>query len=292
MGEVIVKELRDKAIELLEKKEVSLIIGYGMNKRKNGIIPIFLSKSEEAELLVWNEYCANNLSVYLSSKHEIKRRGKIGIVAKGCDIKSILVLIKEGQIKREEIIILGMKCEGIFDPPLPRCRICDVRIPREYDYLFGKASDKDDKDDKDPITFEEAFSEIKRLDGIPLEERKRYWESELERCIKCYACREVCPLCYCQRCITDKTVPQWIDSASHLKGNIAWNVIRAFHLVARCVGCGECARVCPVNISLDIINMKLAKDIEVNFGYRPGYDLVTEPPFVTYKLDDREDFIE
>lgn len=57
-------------------------------------------------------------------------------------------------------------------------------------------------------------------------ERWEFWEKQFSRCVKCYACRQVCPLCYCEVCIADKNQPQWIETSSHTRGNYHWNLIR------------------------------------------------------------------
>ena len=101
-------------------------------------------------------------------------------------------------------------------------------------------------------------------------ERLAYWRQELARCVKCYACRQVCPMCYCPRCIVDKNRPQAISTSATLKGNFAWHITRAFHLAARCVGCEECTRVCPAGIDLRLLNLSLAQAAEENFAFRPA----------------------
>jgi ferredoxin len=118
-----------------------------------------------------------------------------------------------------------------------------------------------------------------------------WWAQEFERCVKCYACRQVCPLCYCERCIADKNRPVAIDTSATPKGNFAWHITRAFHLAGRCVGCGECSRACPAGIPLGLLNLTLARAAEKHFGYQAGMDPKVEPLIGSYALTDKEDFI-
>ena len=123
-------------------------------------------------------------------------------------------------------------------------------------------------------------------------ERMAYWQEELSRCLKCYACRQVCPLCYCERCVMDKNRPQSVDTSPHLKGNFAYHITRAFHLAARCIECEECTRACPVNINLRLLNQSLALAAEENFTFRAGMDPQTDLIVGCYSLKDKEDFIQ
>ena len=118
-----------------------------------------------------------------------------------------------------------------------------------------------------------------------------YWRAELERCVKCYACRQACPLCYCERCIVDKNRPTCLDTSATLKGNFAWHIVRAFHLASRCVGCDQCSRVCPEGIDLRLLNLSLAQASETNFGYRSGTDPKADLILGHYSQQDQEDFI-
>ena len=131
---------------------------------------------------------------------------------------------------------------------------------------------------------EEEFAEVDQMEALPPEERWEFWKDHFDRCIRCYACRQVCPMCYCKRCIVEKNQPQWVETSPHLRGNTAWNVIRAFHLTGRCVGCGECERVCPVGIPLSKINDKMAKVVLDQFDYQAGMDSTTPSPFTTFDL--------
>ena len=306
MNDNMENTLRQKAKELLEKGDVKVVIGYGWNKRKTRVTPVFITKPEDVEKLVFNPLCVNNLSLYLTRKFaDIKALGKPAIVAKGCDIKTITVLISESQLKREDVIILGMVCNGVVYKQelwksgtdfksvptniMPtKCHNCDVRNPHIVDFVVGEKSDFKAPDEPAGM----VFDKIKDLDKKTSKERWDFWIEHFNRCIKCYACRQICPLCYCERCIAEKNMPQWIETSAHPRGNLAWNLKRALDLAGRCTFCGECERACPVNIPLNLVNQKLALVVKNAFGHKAGYDEKVHPPMIVFNMEDQEDFIQ
>ena len=124
-----------------------------------------------------------------------------------------------------------------------------------------------------------------------LQERFAFWESELERCIKCYACRAACPLCYCTRCTAECNQPQYISVPSHKLGNLEWHVMRAMHLAGRCISCGECSRACPMDIPVSALPMYLADVVQESFGVKAGLTAQMPSVLSTFKPDDKENFI-
>ena len=292
--------IREKARELLEAGEVKVVIGYGWNRKKTKTHPVFITKVEDVDKLIFNERCVNNLSIYLTRRYpDIQALGMPAIVAKGCDIRNIAILCSEGQRKREEVFIIGVPCDGVVyrqelwtgaltdETMSSKCFSCDVRNPHISDFVAGpEVSGESPGDEKNP-----DYEEIEKIDAMSPSERWGYWLDHFSRCIKCYACRQYCPLCYCERCITEKNTPQWIETSAHERGQVSWNIIRAMHLAGRCTYCGECDRSCPVNIPLNLVNQKLAGVVKESFDYKSGYDHEEHPPMIVYKEEDEENFI-
>lgn len=291
------EELHNIARDLLEKGAVQVVIGYGTVKADpTKTRPVLVTDPRDVGELVWNPRCVNNLAVYLTkSKEDVQALGKPAIVAKGCDVRAIIALIQEHQLSRDDVVIIGMACEGVVSDGAEwkgelteenkdlKCRFCDVRTPRTYDFLVGG--------EIPPLGREDGWEDVRELEALSASERWDFWQAQFEQCIRCYACRQACPFCYCARCVADKTIPRWIESSQHPRANLAWNIIRAMHLAGRCVGCGECERVCPAGIPLGLLNRQLAREVEREYGYRPGYDSEVSPPIGTYREEDDETFI-
>ncbi len=280
----IEKELREKAAELLTSGKVKAVVGYGAGSAPDRPRAVFVTKPEDVEKLVWNKYCFYNLTTYII-KSEVCKLGPLAVVVKGCDAKTLVVLEKESQLKREDVTAIGVTCAGVGEPTQNKCAGCDVHTPIGCDFVIG------DEIENKEVSFEDKYGSLKKITEMSREERWAFWEKEFSKCIKCYACSHICPLCYCSRCIVEKNQPQWIDSSSHGKGNFAWNFTRAFHLAGRCIGCGECDRACPMDIPLNLINKQLAMEVEENFNFKPGYDINDDLAMATYKEDDEANFI-
>ncbi|MEO0052362.1 MAG: 4Fe-4S dicluster domain-containing protein [candidate division WOR-3 bacterium] len=278
------EKLRQRTRELLEKKEVVMVIGFGPPS-DSGISPVlFATTPEEAENLTASTSCAQNLANYLL---KVRDRGRVAVVARGCDARSITVLLQENQLKRENLHILGIGCEGVIENgrKSTACAVCRHPNPTIYDELIGE-----------PVPAPEPDPEILKADQefeqLSPDERWERLSAELDRCIRCYACRQVCPNCYCPVCFVDASMPQLLGRTHNLSDNMVYHIIRALHMAGRCVECGACHRACPVGIDLMRFNRRVAKTVRERFGCDAGTDLNQAPALTGFKPDDPQEFIQ
>jgi len=107
---------------------------------------------------------------------------------------------------------------------------------------------------------------VAALDELSAQDRMTFWLSQFDRCIRCYACRNACPLCYCPTCFVDESRPQWVGKSIDPTDTMTFHFLRAYHCAGRCTDCGACERVCPVGITMRQFTKKLNKDAEDIFS--------------------------
>ena len=315
------QKLRREAKELLERGRVDCIIGFENGSLKFTTTPLITSDKDNTSRLVVNPFTENNLSVYLP---EIK--GRVGIVAKGCDSRSIVSLVQDNKVVREDLVIIGIPCSGIIDLAkveglvgkdrdeiddivrdgdkvvltvngdkeefpiqealFDNCLACEQPTPQEYDILLGEPTSA--AGDKEKTKSQEKIDSLK---AVSPDERWAFWQSEFSRCIRCYACRNVCPACFCERCFVEETEPPWVLAIPRWQDNLIFQVTRNFHVAGRCTDCGECERVCPVDIPLRSLTREMYDIVAELFHYRAGMDKEALPLMACYEATDTQDFI-
>lgn len=288
------KELQELARQLLADGSVTVVIGYEEGPR--GVRPAFITDPAKASQLMFDARCTQNLAAYLNPRRKhIVQLGKAAVVVKGCDARAVAGLIREQQIKRDAIVVIAVRCGGVLQAQAAetvltegtvaaRCAGCDVREPKLYDYLVGELP-------PDPPVNAAHMQQLAIYEKMSPEERRTFWDEAFSRCIRCHACREACPMCFCVQCVAERALPQWIDPSLTVEASRAWQTMRVLHQAGRCVECGECERACPEDIPLSLLTRFVADSVEKRFGYKACDDVAVHTPLGEFRTDDGEEFI-
>ena len=320
MQKITRDQLIEKAASLLTNGTVSCVLGWQKGEFDYDITPaVFETEDELKANFVWNDFCGANFSKYLVSKTK-KCEGKILVFLKACDTYSFNQLLTEHRFDREKVYAVGIPCEGMADiakvkaiagdgissidcsdekmavttiyedaPVMidakdvlaERCVNCKSKKHVAYDELMGEDGDVIDS---------ARFDEVAKIEAMTPDERFAFWQNELSRCIRCNACRDICPACTCEKCVFDNPNSS-VENKSPANSfeEKMFHIIRAFHVAGRCTDCGECSRVCPQHIPLHLLNRKFIKDIDSFYGdYQAGAEVGSRAPLVNYTTDDLE----
>jgi len=336
-------EIRRRARELFDSKRIDMLVGFTNGSVGYRCRPILISSAAQIDKLEWDSTCSNNLAVYLPPLFAHAPRGKppdahaprgprIGFVVKGCDMRSIVALVKENQARRESMVLVGVPCRGMIDEakldsaaraagnlgaaapgsqaikavedceetvevalvdgrsvslarePLLQdaCLSCMYPSPEGADILIEGAS---------RIAAGNGDGQVDDFAALEASERWLRFQQEMSRCIRCYACRQACPTCYCKECFAEMNSPAWIGISTELTDTTIFHLIRVFHQAGRCVECDACLRACPMGIDLRTLTKKIAVDVRRMFGFTPDFNIESSPPLTAFKDDDDQGFI-
>ncbi len=321
--------LKKEVTKLFEEETIDLFVGHEAAGVPLKTSACFLSSADEAKRLVWNASCATNLAAYLPQL--FKRPGgakgewtapKVGVVAKGCDSRSIVGLIKEKQIPRDRLFVIGVGCEGMIDRhkvagALGTVGLAKAKIDggslqvigtngtqksvelaevladscRECQHRTAVLFDVDLSETSVQVPETSRYADVAEFESKSPDERWEFLVSELSRCIRCYACREACPNCYCQECFADETAPKWLGVTTDLSDVFAFHLGRALHQAGRCVDCGACVAACPQGIDLRLLNQKINKDVEELFGVQSSLSLEEAEALLCFRMEDDQSFM-
>ena len=303
--------------ELLSSGEVKRIVGWKRGEFAFDPSPATFESVESLNDFVYNDFCGANLSKYMINISKLE--GKTAVLLKPCDTYSFNQLLKEHRINRENVYIIGIECQGKLDASKLAIKGIDGVIDAHYngDEVVLNTIDGEKKIAKNVVLLEKClsckgkkhvvsdetiilhemaetkndrFSGVEALEKMSSEEKFKFWQTQLSKCIRCNACRNVCPACSCLKCVFDNN-----ESGVSAKANDVsmeeqlYHIIRAFHVSGRCTDCGECSRVCPEHIPLHLLNRKFIKDINTLYGdYQAGIESEGKTPLTSFEKADKE----
>jgi len=310
----VINDIREKARQLLAEGKVDVVIGYEKGSLPLKATPCFVHSSEGVDSLIWDETCENNLAGYVA-----KTPGKKAIITKGCDSRALAVLLQENQLVRDDLYIIGVSCHGVIDQrkigaelgEILEASISDGKISvkgmeGDKEYLFAELKDATCQTCRYPNpvledvhvgeTIEVAqtapdFSDVVALEEKSANERQDYFKEQMSKCIRCYACRNACPLCYCQECFVDCNSPKWLTGGVNRAENLFFQAGRVMHLAGRCVDCGACTRACPQGVDIRALNRKMTKDVYFMYNHQAGISEEGKPALNEYSANDPEQFL-
>lgn len=299
----------ERAKELLSEGKVQRVVGWKKGLFDDDITPGTFSSAEELDKgFIYDEHCAANLSKYLigitreieTAKSTTRMNNTMAkqrdpnavekpipsevvlVFLKPSDTYSFTELLKENRITRSDVYAIGIPCQETLNGG-EVCESCAGKKHVSCDELLGVDENYEPGVSKRLDVFE-------KFENMNATERYDFWRGEFSRCIRCNACRNVCPACTCEKCVFDNNklyTSQKVAETSFEES--LFHIIRAWHVAGRCTDCGECSRVCPEHIPLYLLNRKYIKDINEIYGeYQAGSDMETKPPMLTYTTGDAE----
>jgi len=309
------QKIRELAQDLLQSEQVATVIGFKRGTEAYRSAPVFVAKPDECDDLIFDCTCTQNLANYLR-----KRQGRTAVVVKGCDARAISVLCNENQLKREDLHIIGVPCEGLVDTEklakAEGVRLAEVTaLSIEGDQVVVKMGEQETRLPLDvalrdeclgcqaptPVVYDELVGEeipardeakyrdlMNKIEAMSPAEREQFFEEQFGKCIRCFACVKTCPMCYCTTCFAIQDKPQYVTRMVGLDENRMFHLGRAMHLAGRCVDCGACDRACPVGIPLRALNSKLAAETKDLFTCVAGFDCQKKAPLLEFLPGDTE----
>lgn len=294
--------------------DLDFVMGWGMGHDPLHATPLFMYEPEDVDNFVWGPLNVHNLATYLPP---LKGK-KVGIVVKGCDSRSVVQLLQENLINREDLTIFGAPCNGVVDLEKVRDAVVNPGLVKSVEvkddgltvvmdgkeqvlklsevgadkctrcrYPNAVISDHFAGEKRTPQTESDDYADLAEFEAKPEQERKDFWIHEMDRCIRCYACRNACPLCVCRdHCVAQSRNPHWISQQDGVRDKFMFQIIHATHMAGRCTECGECERACPMGIPLLLLKRKYSKSVHDIFEYEAGTDADAKPPLLGFEQEE------
>lgn len=257
----MIETIRTEVNRLLTEGQIQGFLG--LSEQEGQVAPFLFTRPEELATLSLGDlkkagdvrYPLNKLLIHLARQHPEQTWG---VLIRGCDERGLVELFKWKQLNPARVVPVGLAC------PSDLARSCECPKPFPDRYLAGEKGEPHKN---------ESVSEVLSLS---VQGRFQHWLKEFSRCIKCYGCRDICPMCFCKECTLEEE--SLIQTGNVPPENPVFHLVRAVHMAGRCIDCGLCNEVCPADIPLRTLYKRVADILEEQTGYRPGYSPEEKSP--------------
>ncbi len=253
--------VKNSVKELLESGKIR---GFLCLRKKNGHIGphLFMDGGDLDDLVLGDKEkpgdCRYPLNKQLIHLARCYPEESFGVLVRGCDERGLKALFTLNQLDSNKVIPVGIAC------PRELAEACECLRPYPDEFVEGEKAEGC------------SFESVARIDALDLAGRLEHWDAEFSKCVKCYGCRNICPMCFCKECTLESD--DLIRTGDIPPEAPIFHLTRATHMAGRCIDCGLCNEACPADIPLRTLYKKVADIIDNEFDYRPGYKVDQKSP--------------
>ena len=257
------EEARGVVAEVLAKGEVDGVLA--LREDEGAVGPHYFRNGDDLDGLVLSPRYALPLVLRWFRLHSPDTL--VGAVLRGCEERALVELSKRRQVDLEKVVVIGLACTA------EEAKECGCVSGSPTNVMIGTPT--------------EDLPERREFRALPDADdgaRLEYWKAQYSKCIKCYGCKNVCPVCACEVCMMADH--GWVRGGSLPPKFATFHLIKAYHMADRCIECRECEAACPVSIPLAEMYGRLLRDVERRFDYVTGADPEQRPPLLTTLMDE------
>jgi ferredoxin len=257
--DTLMEELREIVAEKMNELDGVL----ALRRTEAGTAPYLFREGDDlSELVLDPRFPLGKIISMLQKRYP---EARFGIVARGCDARALVEMAKREQVDLDRLYLLGVACTA---EEAAACA-CAEPAPAVGDWPMATSIGT-------PVEPAAPNPLVAEYAEMSLDERQAFWRQQFLKCIKCYGCRNHCPVCFCEACALED--PLWVEPGVLAPSFPMFHLIKAMHMSGRCVACRQCELACPAHIPLTVLYDLIRQDMEALLGYVPGADLSSLPP--------------